>query len=189
MATVLSAPASLGLAPQMVFIGGTRCSVGFYNDVWVSDPTGFVWTLAAAAPFPRVMGAGITTVQKGSQIILAGGTLGGGIGYNTVWMGAYNSTKQLSWTLVCSAAVWSPRSAEIVATSNDYLYLIDGELSVNRNEVYVSADAGYSWLLITASDSFSARIGASLVSVGRQLILIGGMDAVVQNDIWQVWAN
>jgi len=191
MMTVWNPPSFSGLESQILLIGGTQCNIGFFNDVWSYDWKYERWLPLGNGKFPELHSAGIATVQQGSQIIMAGGS-NGVLYYNTVWSGAYNATsKSLTWIVVCSAAAWSPRSATLVATSNDYLYLVEGvSSSTPRNDVYVSADAGATWSTVTKADSFMARNGVTLQSIGRLLILLGGGSsrASAQNDVWQVWA-
>lgn len=128
MAVVWKPPPTSSLPEQLLFIGGGPCGQSFTNDVWSYTSSG--WNKLANGAFAPVGSAGIASIQKGSQIILAGGTddpYGSSWAYNTVWVGAYSGvTSQLAWTLRCSAAPWSPRTVSLTATADDYLYMIEG---------------------------------------------------------------
>jgi len=197
VAAVWTPPPTSSLPSQLLLIGGSRFGMSFLNDVWSYTPSG--WTSLGLGPFPPVASAGIASIQKGSQIILAGG-VGSTAGpfYNTIWVGAYSGlTYQLAWTLRCTAAPWSARTVSLAATSNDYLYMIEGSQVVDAftagtNDVWSSADGGYSWVQLVAFDSFPSRVGATIVAVNRQLVLFGGANLAVgtyYNDVWQAWVE
>ena len=139
MATVWTPPASTGQAQQIIYAGGLACqvqgggSIGPYpmNDVWSYDTSGQWTQLTDSAPWLPTAGAGFTTVQGGSLIIMAGG----GVAFSVmdfvrasaVWMGAWDaSSLALTWTQLTDAAPFSSRYALMTSGDDDYLYLIQG---------------------------------------------------------------
>jgi hypothetical protein len=134
MAVVWNPPPATSLPSQLLLIGGSQCGMPYLNDVWSFTGSGS-WSYRGLGAFPPVASAGVASILKGSQIVLAGGAYsnaGSSYVYNTVWVGAYSGvTSQLAWTLRCTAAPWSARTVSLAATASDYLYMIESSSQVN----------------------------------------------------------
>jgi hypothetical protein len=124
MAIVWTPPAISNLNQSIIFIGGTESGVGYFNTVWMlSSPTG-TWTEGPSFP-TAITGAGITTTQGGSQIVVAGGSNGPNL-LNSVYLGVWESGTFPTWLELTTAAPWSARLVTLASTAAEYIYLIDG---------------------------------------------------------------
>jgi len=156
-----------------------------------------LWQNLGNGPFGLLVGMGITSIQAGSKIILAGGTIAE-VPNNDVWMASWSgATSGLAWYLLTNAAAWSARQATLASTVDDIIILINGVGNPTavedptNNDVWASQDGGFTWIPLAAPDSFSARQGAGLVSVLFELALFGGTTvpgSTFVNDVWVAWS-
>jgi len=195
MIVIWHPPSIANLVPQILLIGGADDIQGRYlNDIWsLSYVSGGDWSYNGTASFSVRGSSGIATIQGKSSIIIAGGQ-NGNVFYQDVWCGTWNVTSNsLGWRVVTAKAPWSARPASLVSTTDDYLYLNFASASAlgqYSNDVWTSADAGYTWLQLTSADSFSARTSAAIFVLGRQVTMIGGCDAkIANNDVWTLWTR
>ena len=175
------------LSPPVLHVSLTRllsltaamvCCVGMMAQV-LSSTNGATWTVSSvSASFPQTTGAVLSTVQGGAVLVLAGQWVSS---KSPIWTGRWSSFQgRLMWTQLTALASFGPRPARMVTVSDSYLWLMTGvgdSPATASNDVWVSPDAGTTWLAAAVNDTFSARSGACLIALGRQLVLFGGAQA------------
>jgi hypothetical protein len=175
--------ALVGLGGQLLLIGGLDGS-GPLNDVWASA-NGLVWTrLTAAAGFAPRSRAGVAVFE--GRVWIAGGQ--GATGPSAdLW----SSADGITWRLETTAAPTLPRSGVSLASHDGKLWMTGGYVfdsvanrNVHSNQVWSSAD-GITWTQAMATDHFSPRSHAALLTFDGRLWLLGGFEQLgPKQDIW-----
>ena len=100
---------------------------GALSDVWSLTSGSMTWTqLTAVAAFGALYGSGISAIQSGPQIILAGGETSSGL-TTAVWSGVYTfGSTAPTWYQLTSSPGWTARTVSMVSTTDDDLYAIVG---------------------------------------------------------------
>lgn len=177
-----------------IFVLGGMSGAPWYstNDVYYTNNYGVNWYAQTSTniwPVRSVHRAVVSSSNNG--IIVAGGTCVNNPAcsvqfYNDVWISDSNVA---SWKQLTAAAPWSTRSGFILVPSpvQHYLYLLSGQGASNTyfNDVWITPDDGYSWMLVTNSAEFSVRFGAAATYAGNaQFVIAGDTGQGLLNDIW-----
>ena len=186
--------AAVGDKSGKIFVsGGTQCvtNVGL-NDVWMSVNKGVDWTLAAArAPWSGRMVHAMVSLSSSRQlknmlVVFTGWT--GTTDSNDVWA---SSDDGRNWRQLTANAQWSARddsNAEVTAAG--LIVMTSGKTDVPyqiHNDLWVSADGGYSWGQCIQDAAFTdRRYQMTVMDEGDYLYVIGGdqSDRDV-NDVWR----
>ena len=186
--------AAVGDSQGRIFVsGGTACgaNVGL-NDVWMTTNKGVEWTMQVSrAPWSgRLVHAMLslysTRMMKNALVILTGWS--GSSDSNDVWA---SSDDGRSWRQLTAAALWSPRDDSNAEVTSKGLIIVtsgktDQPLEIH-NDVWVSADGGYSWGRCLQDAAFTdRRYQMTVLDEADYLYVIGGdqSDRNV-NDVWR----
>ena len=186
--------AAVGDNQGRVFVsGGTACAnnVGL-NDVWMTTNRGVDWSMQVArAPWSgRLVHAMLslysTRAMKNMLVILTGWS--GTADSNDIWA---SSDDGRNWRLLTAAAPWAPRddsNAEV--TSKGLIVMTSGKTDVPfeiHNDVWVSADGGYTWGRCLQDAAFTdRRYQMTVLDEADYLYVIGGDQSGRDvNDVWR----
>ena len=182
--------------------GGRVCgTVNGLEDVWRSSDHGATWTRRTAqAPWgwrlthlllnvkaPRITGSPDVLIQMGGWT--------GGSDRNDVWASSDGGAK---WELITLAAAWASRDDMNGEVTSAGLLIISGgkgevqvgdqRVSEVYNDVWVSADGGYTWGVCVADAAFNdRRYQMTVLDEQGHLIVAGGENAAGAplNDVWR----
>jgi hypothetical protein len=87
------------------------------------------------------------------------------------------------WSQATAAAPWSIRESLSSVVHNGKIWVIGGDPSSAKNDVWSSAD-GVNWTQETAAAPWSARFVFSSVVYDQKIWVIGGHDTTNKNDVW-----
>jgi hypothetical protein len=139
------------------------------------------------APWPARQMAGVSMDSSGTRLIVAGGVTMPNTDYNDVWI---SDTTGSSWqqlpNLPFTGRVFS------MAYSKGYSYIVGGESGIRSggpstyyNDVWVTPDDGYSWMLVTSNPYFSPRPSyLRLVALGSRMVSFGTV-----NSDYSIWTG
>jgi hypothetical protein len=156
-----------------------------YNDIW-STTDGIHWT--REVEFARWVPRGLITGSAvlNDALYLYGGCILYSYAFNDVW----KTNDGIHWTQVTPHAPWSPRQWCSIASFNNKLWIMAGDLDIKHdtmlNDVWYSPD-GESWTR-QKGIFWEPRHAAAIVEFNNKLWLIGGLisrnDGGVANDVW-----
>ena len=177
---------------------GLSNPVYFLNDVWRSSNQGRDWTLQTAAAQFSARGWAVLLHNKNSKLLQGKEvlTLLGGYGpqgvraadrpHNDVWA---SSDQGRSWARVTSAAPWSARDTFNAEVTKAGLIVLTGGWALeggNTNDVWVSADGGYTWSRCVEDAEWSDRTDLLTMLDERETLIVGGgVGPSVHNDVWR----
>jgi hypothetical protein len=127
-------------------------------------------------------------------LLLGGGQLSAGGGCDCVFDTVYASADLgETWTQRASPG-WPARAGLAAAVFNDKVWVFGGRGdstgNVVYNDVWLTANAGGSWLQMVATAAWSARFGHRVVAFEDELLLIGGQTAyTIASTSREVWAS
>jgi hypothetical protein len=87
------------------------------------------------------------------------------------------------WTQVTDSAPWSVRYYSSAVVFNNKLWIMGGQSTSRKNDVWSSSD-GITWTEETAAAGWSARIEHSSVVFNNKMWVMGGYDGSRRNDVW-----
>jgi Concanavalin A-like lectin/glucanases superfamily len=154
-----------------------------YRDVWSSaDGANWVLETAEAAWSPRgmIMGA---AVFQGKMWVIGGGLYDIRTFNNDVW----SSADGVNWTLVQSAAPWSPRQFQNITVFDNKLWVVAGGVAGTQggtNDVWYSSD-GAQWTQLGATP-WQPRHAATGLVYNNYLWLTCGSYTFGDNDVWRM---
>ena len=184
-------------AGRLYLLGGRRCGdKERLNDVWLSSDKGRNWQLQTAqagwssriAPFVLNLRNKATNVD----VLLLFGGVDGTSDTNDVW---YSTNQGIRWALMTGRASWPSRNnlnAEvtkaglIVLTAGKHDHP-DGRREY-LNDLWVSADGGYTWGRCAEDAAYSdRRVPSTVLDNEGYLYVMGGFDsqAMNYNDVWR----
>ena len=158
----------------------------YLNDIW-SSSNGIAWTPSKAV-VPWSGRCHHTAVVCHDRIWLIGGENSGGEKQlSDVW----SSNDGEHWVAVTDSAPWGGRSYHASTVHQGRIWVLGGVCPGPngrlRNDVWSSSD-GAKWTLLGASAGWTPRMGATAVSWGGQIWLLGGAISSAssgpQNDVW-----
>ena len=89
-----------------------------------------------------------------------------------------------NWTEVSSAADWTARGYHTSVVYDNKIYILGGyDGGPYLNDVWYSADGGYTWVEVAGSAEWSARRGHTSVVFDNKIFVMGGL-ATPGNDVW-----
>ena len=196
---------AIGDSKGNIYVAGGRACTGAgtasqeRNDVWMSSDRGKNWVQqTATASFPKravfqMLSQSSSRLQKDVLTVFAGWS--GTADYNDVWA---SSDQGRTWRMLTAQAPWMSRDdANAEVTSSGLIVLTSGkaERTVNGNsyseilnDVWVSADGGYTWGSCLQDASYSdRRYQMTLMDELDYLYVIGGEQANGRklNDVWR----
>lgn len=161
-----------------------------YNDIW-STTDGIHWTreveFAKWAPRGLISGSAVLN----DALYIYGGCILYSYAYNDVW----KTDDGIHWSQVVSHAPWSPRQWCSIASFNNKLWIMAGDLDIKHdtmiNDVWYSSD-GESWTQ-QKGIFWKPRHATSIVEFNNKLWLVGGLisrnNGGVSNDVWVMDLN
>ena len=178
----------------VVVLGGTNAGA-VYGDVWRSRDEGTTWVRGCYVCrwVPRY-GAGAVVTEDG-RLVLAGGHAFGSLAVlNDVWV---SSDEGDTWSRRTAAAPWAARvGLSAVAFVGATVAVVGGatadlsEPHTLMNDVWLSTDAGATWLLVDDDAVWTPRAfhTATVWTGGSALVLLGGSNGTgTALDAWQGW--
>lgn len=156
-----------------------------YNDIW-STTDGIHWTREVEfvkwAPRGLITGSAVLN----DALYIYAGCILYSYAYNDVW----KTDDGINWTQVVSHAPWSPRQWSSIASFNNKLWVMAGDLDIKHdtmlNDVWYSSD-GESWTQ-QKGIFWKPRHATPIVEFNNKLWLVGGLisrnDGGVSNDVW-----
>ena len=180
---------------RLYLMGGRTCVERTnLNDVWTSADRGRNWRRqTAAAPWSaRVAAFGLLVKSStvGADVILLYGGQADDAYKNDVWA---STTQGRTWVSLpqVSGRSWAPRNfhnSELV--KNGLIVLTAGRNSGQSylNDLWVSADGGYTWGQCAEDAAYSdRRLPATLVDDAGVLFVMGGYDerGMYYADVWK----
>jgi hypothetical protein len=167
-----------------IWLIGGQDAQNEFNDVWFSKD-GVNWQLATSNPgFPSRNGQ--TALVFNDRIFILGGInsyLGGGFGaLNDVW----SSADGVNWQLETIDAEFSPRWGHSSVVFENEIWLFGGLGSGRKNDIWSTKD-GVNWKnespQIPYAQEFSARFSHTTDTFQNRILMLGGNDGSVRNDI------
>ena len=181
---------------RLYIMGGRDCvSRANLNDVWMSADQGRTWRLQTSNPgwsarvAPFVLAVTDKTTNNDALLLFTG--VDSTSDTNDVWL---STTQGSSWQRMTDRAAFPSRNnvnAEltkaglIVMTSGKHDHP-DGRREY-LNDVWVSADGGYTWGLCLEDAPFGdRRMPATVLDEAGRLLVMGGYDTTQSyNDVWR----
>jgi N-acetylneuraminic acid mutarotase len=169
------------LGNELVLFGGHDENSGAtLSDTWTFD--GATWTQVNVANAPPARTSASTTTV-GGHVAMFGGQTPSDSYLSDTW--TFDGS---AWTLVGAASAPQARQAASIATLGTRAVLFGGASTINGFGV-VYDDTwvlnGASWVQVGVAPSPTGRDGASLVSLGNQIVLFGGgAKSGVLSDTW-----
>jgi hypothetical protein len=182
-------------------IGGDVLSGHYQNDIWSFDGSVWIQVTSSAAPLATGRVLFQTFSHDGKMWIVGGQTLDdipsspavpiatktGSPYYDDVW----SSTDGITWTLVSTGNLWSPRASIIGnAVKDGYMWLVaggaydtQGNARVYKNDVWRSTN-GVAWEQVTANGGFPVRQYNCVEVLGEDLVVIAGWANENLADAW-----
>jgi PKD repeat protein len=173
---------------SIVLMGG-NANNGDSNDVWGSKDNGATWIQqTASAGWSARYGHSSVVMPDGSIVVMGGYS---GVHYkNDVWRSTDNGA---TWIQQTASAGWSARYGHSSVVMPDGSIILMGGSSANsicKNDVWRSTDNGVTWILVTASAGWSARmLFSSVMMPDGSIVLMGGYDGSYKNDVWRSTDN
>ena len=192
---------------SLILQGSTQAD----NDVWLSSDRGTSWQLIAGVSsaggvvvsagggyattsFAPASYGGYTVDPVSNNVYRIGGRLTATTCSSAVW----RSTDGKTWVdqAASGASMYTPLRDEAVAVAdhNGRLFIMGGRDCVSRanlNDVWMSANAGRTWSLRTASPGWTPRVGPFVLAVTSKatnsdvLVFFTGVDSISDtNDVW-----
>lgn len=188
-----SRPSLAALGTQVVLFGGLGGG-GALNDTWTFDVQGASGTstwaswdevTVAAAPPAR---DGASMVALGNELVLFGGSAGGGVSLGDTW-----TFDGKAWTQATPATSPSPRYGASMAVLDGQAVLFGG-FGADGPLADTWTFDGTAWTQLSVATAPSARGDASLAPFGADVVLVGGRGAAgALGDTWKLdgktWAQ
>jgi hypothetical protein len=168
---------------SIVLMGGGNDTSVMMNDTWRSTDKGATWTrMTEHAAWPARFGPS-AVVMPDRSIVLAGGyiwnrTTNADTYMNDVWRSTDGGS---TWTLVNAGCGWSPRNIHTsVVTPDGSIVLMGGFRCDNTgchsvDDVWKSADAGASWVMVNDSAWMSGIAMSGVTMPDSSILLTGGV--------------
>ena len=149
------------------------------------------------APWVKRHNAATATDAEGLVLVMAGGRSDtGGVNEGDVWQLSWQSDADAPLAYQVTAAGFPGRYAYVLYSVHDWLFICGGVgSSPGLDDVWMSGDYGATWTQFAQAATGASqatgstnkgRYGASGVSVGRRLFIIGGfvIGEHLTNDVW-----
>jgi subtilisin-like proprotein convertase family protein/N-acetylneuraminic acid mutarotase len=177
---------------RMVAFGGDvppTGSTSYRSDTWWYDPGSNVWTQKIPhndpnSPAPR---SHVAMVWDGTRVVLFGGN-GNGVRYNDVWW--YSPVTNVWTEKIPQGTAGSPsgRAQHRLVWDGTRVILFGGDDNGStRNDLWWYDPASNTWTLKISNGAVgspSARESYSVDWDGSNVILFGGIDSSLKNDLW-----
>ena len=191
--TVLQAGASVQAAFAAGPLSGTAPLTVSFTNQSAGEPTGWTWyfgdetydgewvEMTSGASWAARNGHAMVALNNGNLVLM------GGFGGNSVFRSADRGE---NWSQAYdSSAPWLARYGHAaVALPGSVVVAMGGTVSgTEANDVWRSADGGYTWDEAVASADWSARTGHAAVALpDGSIVLMGGWDGANRlNDVWR----
>lgn len=194
-----------GVMNGTIVQAGGHANNTYYNDVWLSKDAGASWELAVEhAPWTARSYHSCVILPNDRLLLVAGH--GGDSWFADVWVTAPGDASK--WTLVNKNASFPKRAAgslQYQSTTGKLFYMggSNGLLppagfgTTLYNDVWMSADEGVTWSLVTEHAQWDKREGFSgqssgnaIVQDGKYLTIIGGEKGYLPTGFYgDVWTS